>query len=64
MEIENDERRAHECGSKKRYLSRKEARVARNRYQLRFGDRMTTYPCSFCGAFHVGHKLGAKKSEN
>ena len=64
MEVEKSERELHECGKKKRYLSRKEARAARDRYQLKFGDRMTTYPCSYCGAFHIGHKLGAKKQND
>ena len=63
MAVECSERELHECGHKKKYLSRKEARTARDRYQLRFREKMTTYRCSWCSFFHIGHKLGAKKHE-
>lgn len=58
------ERELRECGHKKKYDSRKEARIARDKYERRFGGKMKTYRCSFCAQFHIGHKLrGVTKHE-
>jgi hypothetical protein len=56
MEVENDAHWVHECGRKKKYLTRKEARMARAKYNKRFHDRIAVYRCSYCNLFHLGHR--------
>ena len=49
--------RRRACGSKRRYLTERDARAAISslRHHTGQADLLTTYRCDFCNGFHFGH---------
>lgn len=55
------------CGAKARFDTERQARAASVACQFRFGLRLTTYLCPFCGGWHLerekAHGQGAQGDE-
>jgi len=46
-----------ECGTKRRYATKRQAKLAgRWAETLLGGGRLVPYRCSWCGLFHCGHR--------
>jgi hypothetical protein len=47
------------CLGKTRFTTRRRAKAAASRIRRTGGPAFRTYPCDYCGLFHVGHRPGS-----
>jgi hypothetical protein len=52
-EFQMKRRQERVCGTKKKYLDKKEAFKAANTMETRIGHPMRTYQCEFCMFWHI-----------